>query len=190
MITEKQLQQITKIKNSQASAEWYTPIKYIAAARYVLGEIELDPASNRRANKVVKADRYYNLFEDGLSRRWRAKTIWLNAPGRKHGSGQAVWQEKLIKHYAAGDVEAAIMLIYNASAVDTVWFHDLLGYYPICIHLGRIKFTPPKGKYVNDKKNQPVHGNAFCYLGPHVKLFTTVFGAFGEVIPAYKLSSK
>jgi len=34
---------------------WYTPARYIEAARTVLGEIDLDPASDARGQSVVQA---------------------------------------------------------------------------------------------------------------------------------------
>ncbi len=50
---------------SSDTSEWYTPAKYIEAARLVLGGIDLDPASNEIANGWIKADRYYSLAEKG-----------------------------------------------------------------------------------------------------------------------------
>ncbi|SRR6266704_2774338 len=40
------------------SAEWYTPLPYLAAVREVLGTIELDPASCTEANDTVQAVRF------------------------------------------------------------------------------------------------------------------------------------
>src|SRR6266849_1217818 len=45
---------------SDESFEWYTPKKFIDAARKVLGEIELDPASSQQANRIVKATTFYD----------------------------------------------------------------------------------------------------------------------------------
>jgi hypothetical protein len=40
--------------------EWYTPAEFVEAARAVLGEFDLDPASSERAQQTVKARRYYS----------------------------------------------------------------------------------------------------------------------------------
>jgi hypothetical protein len=46
--------------------EWYTPQKYLDAAREVFGSvIDLDPASNDEAQKNVKAGKFYSKEDDG-----------------------------------------------------------------------------------------------------------------------------
>jgi DNA N-6-adenine-methyltransferase (Dam) len=59
--------------------EWFTPPQYIEAARRMLGEIDLDPASHSIAQQAVKAARFYTLQDDGLAREWHGR-IWLNPP--------------------------------------------------------------------------------------------------------------
>jgi len=48
------------------SDEWYTPAWVIDAARAVLGQIDLDPASCARAQDVVKAGHYWVREDDSL----------------------------------------------------------------------------------------------------------------------------
>ncbi|KKM16500.1 hypothetical protein LCGC14_1685200 [marine sediment metagenome] len=179
---------IRDLKNAQGSAEWYTPSKYIEAARSVMGGINLDPASCAEANKIVKADRFFTVEDDGLLQKWHTFALWLNAPGStKRGvSNQAIWQRQLISAYRAGHVRQAILLIFNSSGTETQWFQELLGRYPLCLTDHRIKFIPPEGVYENTKKNAPVHGNAFVYFGNRPYVFSSVFQQFGKIIPAWE----
>lgn len=59
--------------------EWYTPKEIIDAAREVMGEIDLDPASSELANKTVRAEKFYTINSDGLTKEWHGR-IWLNPP--------------------------------------------------------------------------------------------------------------
>ena len=53
---------------SSETAEWFTPPEYTDAAREVMGGIGLDPASCALANKLVRADAFFAIGDDGLSR--------------------------------------------------------------------------------------------------------------------------
>jgi hypothetical protein len=59
--------------------ESYTPAKYIESARQVLGQIDLDPASNELAQQVVKAAQWYGEADNGLLKDWHG-TVFLNPP--------------------------------------------------------------------------------------------------------------
>ncbi len=49
--------------------DWHTPMDYIDAAKKVMGEIDLDPASSKHAQKTVKANSFFTKATNGLSKR-------------------------------------------------------------------------------------------------------------------------
>lgn len=91
---------------SSESVEWYTPAKYVDAARAALGgEIDLDPASSAKANETVRAARIFTSEDDGLGREWGGR-VWLNPPYAKDVTAE--WVRKLGDEFDAGRIEAAI----------------------------------------------------------------------------------
>jgi len=157
------------------SNEWYTPARYIEAARRVLGSIDLDPASNPFANRTVKATNFYTQEDDGLQFNWHGN-VWMNCPyGRDGGeSNQGIWSARLIEQYRTGFVTAAVMLV-NA-VTDRTWFAPLWDF-PICFTDHRIRFYDEDGE-----AGSPTHGNALVYLGEHKQLFAEEFHQFGPVV--------
>lgn len=152
------------------SNEHYTPKIYIEAARLVLGQIDLDPASCIEANKIIKASKFYTEKDNGLKRKWSG-TVWLNPPyGRLAGDFIA----KLVSEINVKNVPAAITLV-NAHCTDTSWFQHL---WPglLCFTNHRINF------YGDDERSGSTHGSVFVYFGNNQKGFFEHFAQFGAVV--------
>lgn len=159
-----------------ATNEWYTPKEIIEAAREVLGEIDLDPASCQFANRVVRALTYYTEEDNGLDQRWVGR-LFVNCPygkGENNESNQARWTAKLIESFDAGDVTAAIALV-NA-ATGNAWFQKLWRF-PICL--------PRRFAFYNESgTTTPTNHSAIVYLGSDPARFYDVFSKIGVVVRA------
>lgn len=154
--------------------EWYTPQDYVGAARFVLGEIDLDPASAPRAQKRIKAKKFFTEQDDGLTKEWHGR-IWLNPPYSREKIRPFI--DKMVAEIEATRVMAAIVLIN--SYTDTQWFQKIGPLTDaMCFTLGRVAFLDPDGDPC-----KPAQGSVFFYYGPDVKTFETVFSAFGWVVP-------
>ena len=149
--------------------EWYTPPEYIEAARKVMGEIDLDPASSEIANKTVQAKTYYTKTDNGLDKAW-AGTVFCNPP----------YASDLIKKFAAkfashitdGSI-SGIILINNAT--ETAWFRELIDCASAVVFTtGRIKFLDPQGN-----PGAPLQGQAIIYGGDAPQAFIAEFVKFG-----------
>lgn len=172
-INDKQSQVLQKKSN-----EWYTPPKYIEAARIVMGGIEIDPASCKQANQVVKATQYYTKEQNGLLQPWKGR-VWLNPPyGRTEGgvsmSHQKAFAQKLLLEYQQGHIEQAIIL--SLGNPNSVWFQDFF-HFVLCFVRGTIVFSRPDGS--EGHFGFPL---SFVYLGPNESAFIEVFSKFGPVV--------
>ena len=154
--------------------EWYTPPKYIEMARRVLGGIDLDPASNEAAQRVVKASQYFTAADNGLLKEWHGR-VWLNPPYSQPLIYEFV--TKLIEERSAERVSSAIMLTNNYT--DTSWFHAALEIADaVCFTRGRISFINKEG----DPYGTPAQGSAFFYFGDAVPAFAQAFIEAGSVV--------
>ena len=134
-----------------------------------MGVINLDPASNEIANKVVKAEKYYTADENGLEKTWNGN-IWLNPPYSSDLIGK--FADKLLserKNYTQ-----AIVLVNNAT--ETEWFNKIVSISSaVCFPKGRVKFYMPDGRI-----GAPLQGQAILYIGNNSDVFKTSFSVFGR----------
>lgn len=151
------------VTNNSGDNEWYTPPKYIAAARAVMGGIDLDPASNEHANRTVRAEVFYDEQIDGLQQPWSGR-VWLNPP----------YERGLIESFCerlvdSDEVTQACVLVNNAT--DTGWFRTLADAADaVCFLTGRISFLKSDGA-----RNKPLQGQAVLYFGDRVNDFVRIF---------------
>jgi phage N-6-adenine-methyltransferase len=156
-----------------ADNEWFTPPEFIELARNVMGEIDLDPASHRAAQKLVHAKRFFTLGDDGLTKEWTGR-VWLNPPYAQPAIGHFV--DKLVSSVSSNKVEAAVLLTHNYT--DTSWFHKAaMAAKCICFTRGRIRFLALDGGIAS-----PTQGQAFFYFGDDVARFVSEFAEVGFVV--------
>lgn len=156
--------------------EWYTPELYVEAARKVMGSIDVDPASSKEANKLIKAKRYYDEKTNGLDYPWPGN-VWLNPPYRMPDVRHFV--DNLLADYPRV-CKQAILLTHNST--DTKWWQEAAKRAAcICFTKGRIDFIN-----ANDKSStSPRQGQTFMYFGNKSKVFKEVFDNFGIILSDY-----
>lgn len=160
------------VTRNSGEIEWYTPARIIDAARLVLGDIDLDPASSPLANETVRASRYYTADDDGLAQPWAGR-VWMNPP---YSTGLVErFVVRAVEDYAAGSVTAAVVLTNNST--DTRWWQRLAAAASaVCFPARRIRFVAPAGE-----QNTPLQGQTIAYLGADTDRFVTAFSALGSV---------
>ncbi|MBU2763714.1 DNA N-6-adenine-methyltransferase [Acidithiobacillus caldus] len=170
---EKPTDALRAVADPAWSDEWYTPDYILDAARAVLGDIDLDPASCAAANEVVRARQFFDKTQDGLQQDWQG-TVWLNPPY----SYPAILDfcEALVQRCSEGSVREAIVLVN--SGTETQWGQMLLSHgSAVCFPASRVKFRRPEGK-----SGLPSQGQMLVYFGPRADRFKTVFLSIGAVM--------
>ena len=173
---------LTHVTINSGNNEWYTPTKFIEAARDVLGSIDLDPASSHKANETVRAKRYYTISDNGLAKEWHGK-VWMNPP---YGRGFITdFCSKMHKEVQEKRVTEAIVLVNNAT--ETKWFRELSSIsQAICFPEKRIRFLDEQGNVAN----APIQGQAFIYFGDNVCKFYEVFSTIGLIFKTLNQEEK
>ncbi len=155
---------------SSKENDWYTPSKYIESARFVLGSIDLDPATSELAQETVKASKYYTIDNSGLDEAWEGN-VWMNPPYSMPEI--QIFIDKLLNEK---EVDQWIVLTNNSS--DTGWFHKLLDMSDaVCFTKGRVGFENIQGDKMATRQ-----GQTFFYFGEDVELFNSEFRAYGKIM--------
>lgn len=159
------------VAHNSGENEWYTPPDYIEAARRVMGNIDLDPASSTIANATVQADEFYSKDDNGLEQEWLGR-VWLNPPYAAELIGPFI--ERLAANVEAGNVTEAVVLVNNAT--ETGWFYRLVSVASAVLFTrGRVRFLDPQG----NPRGAPLQGQALVYIGQRPDRFFAEFGKFG-----------
>lgn len=197
-------------KHSAASVEHYTPPEIVGAARRALGgEIDLDPASSKVANRIVRARKIFTKEQNGFRRQWEGR-VFLNPPGglcdgegrmlppRQPGvkqppgtyegvqSSAAAWHDRLCEQIAAGDVTDAVFIGFNLELVQTTQADGrspILEADALCFPRERLRFmvlSADGNRFV--AQTSPTHANVIAYYGPYPRHFRHEFRAFGKVV--------
>lgn len=160
------------INTDSGSDEYYTPIEIINAVRAVLGVINLDPASCEFANRIVKAEKYFTIEDDGLSKEWKYNTVYQNHPfGKKTNK---LWINKLVSEYKIGNVKEACCITFASTSES--WFQPLLQQ-PQCFLAKRTKYYSKDGTVFKS----PPKGSVVTYFGANVTKFAQEFRNLGTI---------
>lgn len=141
---------------------WQTPDWIVDVARELLGEIDLDPASDEEANGRISADRFFAEEDDGLKQRWDTdgypSRVFLNPPGRQ----VLEFWDKLVTEWNANRVMSAFWVGFNVDHLR--WLSTRpqhpLGFY-WCMPRSRVKFLKPNG---TEGKSRPSCANYLVWL--------------------------
>jgi hypothetical protein len=151
--------------------EHYTPPSIIEMARTVLGEIDLDPASNEVAQRWVRAKTYYTRENSGLDHDWTGKRIWLNPP---YSRGLI---ESFVDKLIASTIEDGAFICLTNNSSETQWGQKLFSASDaVCFPRGRVRFIREDGSL-----GKPLQGQMITYRGNDVLVFAKTFSTLGEV---------
>lgn len=129
--------------------EWITNRDLVDSAHYVLGEIDLDPASSAKANEYVNAKKYYTIADDGLNEQKWHGNVYLFPPSNSYfwhkkshrwkvtrglsptlTAGHAIWWRAIKRKWLEGEIESGI---YFTNYIDmTMYCQDIFDH-PVCI---------------------------------------------------------
>lgn len=168
----------TPTEKPRDADSWFTPPEYVAAARKVMGSIDLDPFSSEKANEIVGAKHIFTIENSAFENSWnlgKSFRVFMNPPYSSGLCARAV--ERFIEQYKARSFVEGVVLVNNAT--DTRWFSALAA------HCSSICFTDHRISFWNaDRKNVSgnTRGQAFFYFGRKLTKFRTIFLKQGFVV--------
>ena len=166
------------------SIQWHTPDEYLNAARELMGDIDIDPATDEKAQLRIKAKVYYTRETNGLDKLWLGR-LWLGTPYKVGLIEQ--FTQRAIEQYQCGNVIEGLILTHtNNTHFD--YFQDLLeACSGVCFVRDYIRWVKGHEKEEEAMKDIGVkwepeytkHGNAVLYLGLRPLQFSKIFSKFG-----------
>jgi len=160
------------VSQNTGENEWYTPLKYIESAKKVMRNIDLDPASSKIANNIVKAKYYFSKENNGLLQKWWGN-IWLNPPYSQPLINQ--FSDKFVNEIE--NIGQACILTNNAT--ETKWYQNFMKYSNvICFITGRINFIDIDG----NNSGKPLQGQTIIYYGNNKDGFYKEFKKYGTCL--------
>jgi hypothetical protein len=170
-----------KTKKVPPHDNWYTPISLINHVRdFYQGDITTDPASCDRANKYIKAYKYYVKEQNGLIKPWIGN-VWCNPP---YCNGATLtWLETAREKWLDREYFNCILLINrsdNKKIYDLI-DNDACAYFQI---RDRVKFE--NGEKFQEK-TAPRYSNDLVYFGHKpISFFDHFQERLGKPAPASK----
>ena len=143
---------------------WYTPLTIITKVKNVLGDIDLDPASDDFGNARIQAKHIITEESNGLLTEWPSDmTVFINPPGGKLGnqSKTVLFWQKLMNYRSAGNLKHAIFLCFSIEAAQNTQKEGYLSVMelPFCVPKKRVHFDSQDGKF-----SAPSHSNLIVYI--------------------------
>ena len=171
------------IARSTGKYKWITPPHIIEAARSTMGDIDLDPASDAKANMTVYARRILTEYDDALdpNTTWYSTggRVWLNPPYKQ--PDVRLFAERLLKEIHNGNVIQAIWLSNNTT--DTRHGQMLLSASQMVCFTKRIKFLDHDTMLPN---NSPLQGQMIIgFGGIDIQKFRKNFNDIGVCLALY-----
>lgn len=172
--------------NKSNKIDWNTPLKYVNLVISFFKElgydIELDPATNN--NSLIPAKIKYILPEnDGLSKEWNHKTIWINPPfGRNIENKTSIktWVQKAFDTNLKYNSEILMLLpcVTNTSHFQKIVFNIKNGGI-VFLNDTRLRFLDSSNNNNEDKKGSPI-GMSIVYFGEYYDIFEKIFNNSGK----------
>lgn len=168
---------MTLAQHHSKSEEHFTPAPIVQAARRLMGNIELDPASCQEANEVVQASRIFTKADSGLDQIWKADSVFLNPPGgclRKNEASQwvstrtgesaaAVWWSYLSHQHELGQIKQAFFVGFTLEVLRSA--QKACEYYHRAVPVQNYFRCYPRNRIAFSGES-PTHANVLVWLPP------------------------
>ena len=178
MTTKKNVKTKENGRLSSKFDDWHTPHWVIDAAKKIMGNIDLDPASNTTANAYIQADKFYSVENSGLEHNWFGN-IFINPPGGKTArvSNAQIWWQKAVEEFESGRVDNIFWVCFS---IEQLNLNPTMFDFLVCTLRHRLKF-------IKDDYNRPSHGNALVFLSrdrSNNMAFARTFESKGRIFSA------